>query len=147
MLAELDDEWGAWKYAFEYVEQDGAREVQPNGITSGPNKNLAFSRENVVHVVAMEEGDNEGPTWIGVFKLDNGRYAFIEGGCDYTGWDCQSYAEATVADTLDDLVRWALSDDDRQRLGDVLFPVAPEEMAAASAGLRALERSLSDDLD
>lgn len=142
MLAELDT-WD-WQAIFGFIESDGVRQVLSDGTSSAPEKSLVFTRDDVVEITAMVEGENDGPSWIGVFKLANGRYAFAEGGCDYTGWDCQASGGATIADTLDDLVRWVLSDDDRQRLGDALFPVSDEEMAAASAGLRALERSLSD---
>jgi hypothetical protein len=142
MLAELDTY--DWQEVFAFIESDGARQVLPDGTSSVPEKALVFTRDDVVECIAMQEGENDGPSWIGVFKLANGRYAFAEGGCDYTGWDCQASGGGIVADSFEALVQWALSDDDRDRLGDALFPVSKEDMAAASAGLRALERSLSD---
>jgi hypothetical protein len=35
-------------------------------------------------------------------RLTNGRYAAVEGACDYTGFDCQAELTATVHDTQDD---------------------------------------------
>ncbi len=46
-----------------------------------------FSRSDVVEIMASRDGENDGPDWIGVFRLRDGRFAFASGGCDYTGWD------------------------------------------------------------
>ncbi len=39
----------------------------------------------------MSDGDNEGENWIGIFKINSGNFIVLEAGCDYTGWDCQSW--------------------------------------------------------
>jgi hypothetical protein len=43
--------------------------------------------------------------WSGgfVMELANGRYAYLSGWCDYTGWGCQDGAEIITADSLDAL--------------------------------------------
>ncbi len=46
-----------------------------------------FSREDVVEIRAMVEGENDGPSWICVGLLRDGRFFKAEGSCDYTGWD------------------------------------------------------------
>lgn len=46
-----------------------------------------FTREDVDEVIYICKGDNDGPDWLGLFKLKNGRYAGLSAGCDYTGWD------------------------------------------------------------
>ena len=46
-----------------------------------------ITREDVETIIAMEDGENDGPDWVGFFKLKNGLYLGIEAGCDYTGWD------------------------------------------------------------
>lgn len=46
-----------------------------------------FKREDVKRVLLMSNGDNDGPDWIGLFELNDGRYAGLSAGCDYTGWD------------------------------------------------------------
>ena len=45
-----------------------------------------FTREDVIAIVASDDGMNDEADWLGVFKLP-GRFAVIVGGCDYTGWD------------------------------------------------------------
>ncbi len=38
-------------------------------------------------VLASEEGENDGRDWAALFLMRDGRYCFLEAGCDYTGWD------------------------------------------------------------
>jgi len=76
-----------------------------------------FTRADVVEIIACAEGENDGPSWIGVFKIKNGLYAFLEAGCDYTGWDCQSGGSATISDDLEHLIRFGVDEDSRKRLG------------------------------
>lgn len=46
-----------------------------------------FSRCDVAEVLASVNGENDGPDWVGVFRLKDERFATVTGGCDYTGWD------------------------------------------------------------
>ncbi len=79
MLTRLDDP--DWKEAFEYA--DGPTPVQ----FGAPAETASFTRDDVVEIVAAEEGENDGADWLGVFHLSDGRYAVLRAGCDYTGWD------------------------------------------------------------
>ncbi len=45
------------------------------------------TRQDVAVILALRDGENEGPDWIGVFELADRRFLFARGGCDYTGWD------------------------------------------------------------
>lgn len=45
-------------------------------------------------------GENDERDWHWLVKTRAG-YAYVEGGCDCTGWDCQSHATIFDADTLD----------------------------------------------
>lgn len=45
------------------------------------------------------EGENDGADWHWLVELADGRWAYINGGCDYTGWDCQSSCDAHIADS------------------------------------------------
>lgn len=51
------------------------------------------SSEFVVQVLGYISGANDGPDWHWLVLLDNGKIAYLRGGCDYTGWDCQSYVD------------------------------------------------------
>lgn len=76
-----------------------------------------FDREDVVEIIKCIDGENDEEDWLGLFRLRDGRYAFIEAWCDYTGWDCQSGGCATVANRIEDLIRWGMSKEQRKRLG------------------------------
>lgn len=43
--------------------------------------------ERVDRILAVWEGERDGDDWRWVVSLTDGKYAFIQGGCDYTGWD------------------------------------------------------------
>lgn len=45
------------------------------------------NRADVVEIIAAVNGENDESDWIGVFRLQDGRYLLASGGCDYTGWD------------------------------------------------------------
>lgn len=83
-------------------------------------------RADVTEIIAAVNGDNEGPDWIGVFRLKDGRYLVAQGGCDYTGWDCQASNSMHVGATLDDVLQYGLGVTEFERLGLEL----PEAMRA-----------------
>ena len=58
--------WGSWKEVFKYAS--------------------GFSQEDVCHILASDEGHNDGPDWVMAGMLCDGRYFVIRAGCDYTGW-------------------------------------------------------------
>lgn len=76
-----------------------------------------FVRADIAYVVRADEGENDGPHWIAVMRLRDGRWAFLSAGCDFTGWDCQASGHVLVADTLKRLVQYGLGADERVRLG------------------------------
>jgi hypothetical protein len=79
--------------------------------------NEPFTRSDVAEIVAISDGTNDELNWIGIFKLNDGRFGFVRAGCDFTGWDCQASGDAEVAGSVDDLVRLSLNDEERSRLG------------------------------
>jgi hypothetical protein len=76
-----------------------------------------FTRADVAEILALSVGENDGPDWLIAVRLFDGRFAFLEGGCVYTGWDCQSSCSCVLAGSRVDLVRYALTDEARERLG------------------------------
>jgi hypothetical protein len=76
-----------------------------------------FARSDVARIVAISDGEKDGLEWIGLFELKDGRFGFVRAGCDFTGWDCQASGDAEVASSAEDLVRLAMSDPERRRLG------------------------------
>lgn len=73
---------------------------------------------DLARVVASSEGENDVSTWVAVALLSDGRYAFLEAGCDYTGWDCQAGGRVWVSDTLENLWQFGVTQAARDRLGD-----------------------------
>lgn len=73
--------------------------------------------DDIAKVIMHEYGENDGPSWLLVGRLKDGRYFFLEAGCDYTGWDCQASGDIQVADSLDNLKRYCMTESARERLG------------------------------
>lgn len=79
-IDEMKEDWD-WKEVFKYT---GDGNVTP---VHGYEGNLSgFGFDDVESVIASENGENDGPSWIAVLRLKDGRVAFVEAGCDYTGW-------------------------------------------------------------
>ena len=76
-----------------------------------------FGREDVVQILGMVEGENDGSSWIIYGRLRDGRYFFAKASCDYTGWDCQAGNQGAVANTREALVTFCMDDEDRERFG------------------------------
>ena len=98
MLDELKD--SDWEQAFKYAGEDSGCDFWPedplpcevNGtpihVMFGTSEvsTAAFTREDVVRIIAMEEGENEGESWAIVGELRDGRFFSLTASCDYTGW-------------------------------------------------------------
>jgi hypothetical protein len=109
---ELRDDYD-WQQAFYY-----ARYVSP--VLGWDGSKAPFTIDDVTQVIAVSPGFNDDQSWIGLFLLDDGRYAFVSAWCDYTGWDCQAGGGAFVGPDVETMVRLALGDADRARLADQL---------------------------
>ncbi len=73
-------------------------------------------RADVVEIIAAVNGENDADEWIGVFKLKDGRYLVACGSCDYTGWDCQASNCLQVAKSLEDILEYGLTPQQKERL-------------------------------
>lgn len=76
---EMRADWD-WKHAWHEAEHGG---YGPDYDAKGSGSSL----DRVVEIVAAVEGENDGPDWLCIAKLDDGKYATMRAGCDYTGWD------------------------------------------------------------
>lgn len=54
----------------------------------------------IMEVLATIDGCNDGPAWHWIVLLESGTFAYVTGGCDYTGWDCQSNCEIFEEPTI-----------------------------------------------
>jgi hypothetical protein len=81
------------------------------------NPQDTFSIESIQRVHAVWEGDNDGPAWRWVLELKDGRFAYLQGGCDYTGWDCRSYAFHHIVESAEQA---AQQDEEQSVIDDLL---------------------------
>lgn len=58
-----------------------------------------FGLGDVMGILAEIPGENDELYWYWILKLNDGRYVYADGWCDYTGWDCQSGLECQFAKT------------------------------------------------
>lgn len=79
-VAELRDDWN-WKAAFECAMRDSIV-----GALGYIGSLAPFGVEDVAEVVASAEGSNDEESWVGAFRLNDGRFALVSAWCDYTGW-------------------------------------------------------------
>lgn len=54
------------------------------------NNKCSFAVGDIENVLATIPGHNDEDNWHWVVVLKNGKFFYLTGGCDYTGWDCQS---------------------------------------------------------
>ena len=76
-----------------------------------------FSIQDVDEVIYMEEGENDGASWIMFGKLDDGMFFFLTAGCDYTGWDCQAGGSSYVSRDKNKIIYNGMGVEDRRRFG------------------------------
>lgn len=70
------------------LDEDG------DDIRSAFNFNGLGERLKDIDVIVAEVcGANDEYSWYWVLKMKDGLFAWAEGSCDYTGWDCQSGAQ------------------------------------------------------
>jgi len=72
-----------------------------------------ISREGVVPV-ALVEGENDGDSWLLLGKIGE-TFVYVEGWCDYTGWDCGSAATGLMG-TLNSLLVHGIGKEEGARL-------------------------------
>ena len=91
MLKQLDnyDWWEAFKYAGEPPEYPSLFDEcsSPQSAFPGDEVSLArFTREDVVEIIGISEGENDGDDWVVCGRLRDGRWFSVRAWCDYTGW-------------------------------------------------------------
>lgn len=80
---------------------------------------------DILEIIAASNGQNDEQSWVGVFRLKDGQFLLAEGSYDYTGWDCQAANELEVSHSLDDLLQFGLTNEDKIRLGFMVIATTP----------------------
>lgn len=120
MFAELEGyDWAeAFAYAGEELESRGGGPGHQVDPVPGATVSAApFSRNDVAELIGISEGENDERDWIVAGRLSDGRWFIVRAGCDYTGWGCRDWGNASVADDRESLIRLGMSDNERARLG------------------------------
>ena len=79
-----------WREAFGFAGEQGVCSVEQVERVPGQQdkvSNAPCLREDVVEIIAIDDGENDEAKWLGLFKMKDGRYLALSAGCDYTGWD------------------------------------------------------------
>ena len=79
-----------WREVFEYAApslcEAGHEHGRPEAVIASQIFTTPFTREDVEEIIAICDGARDDDSWVGVFKLKDGRFASIRAGCDYSGW-------------------------------------------------------------
>ena len=71
-----------WKHSIEVACRDSRTPAIPGDDVSVE----AFTTEDVAEMLHSSEGENDGQDWVAIMRLNDGRFAALTAGCDYTGW-------------------------------------------------------------
>lgn len=66
-----------------------------------------FTTDDIIKVLAVWEGEREVEDWRWIIELTYG-FIFLQGWCDYTGWDCQSGARSVLETSVERAVAQAI---------------------------------------
>lgn len=71
-----------------YIEQDAQRKDSYD-LNAAIEFNLhgELSTDDISDVLATVSGANDEDDWFWVLAMSDGRFAMVQGWCDYTGWD------------------------------------------------------------
>ena len=89
MLTEL--EGSDWAESFKYAGSttDGHSDSPNSGPTTFPGSKTScapFSRSDVAELFGQHDDGSDEPTFRCWGRLHDGRFFYLEAGCDYTGW-------------------------------------------------------------
>lgn len=66
------------------------------------NPQSRFNTRDIARILAVHEGYNDEEDWRWILELKDKTFVYLRGGCDYTGWDCQSSAVSVITRTAKD---------------------------------------------
>lgn len=104
------------------LPQDKQDELEKAGVDYDLRACLEYNPQpfnilDIKKVLAVWVGENDGDDWRWIIQLTpqakkehKAGYVFLMGGCDYTGWDCQSWATSQLTKTAKQAVQLSLGD-------------------------------------
>lgn len=87
-------DWNEYEPLREKFGWDLVECILNNDIDVGNEKPLSPS--DVAQILACVEGEHDGKDWHWILEIVGRwpRTIYLRGGCDFSGWDCQSWATA-----------------------------------------------------
>ena len=70
-----------WNEAFKVAINNITAVVGDNEVSTEP-----FEPKDIMWFIGTIEGENDEENWEAAFILKDGRFVYMEAGCDYTGW-------------------------------------------------------------
>lgn len=99
-------------------------DTTPKRVTGATCGEERFRLADVEVIFDARPGEDDGAEWLIAGVLKDGRFFFIDAGCDYTGWDCRGGGTSWVSDTLRRLHDFGLTDEAREHLPGVASALA-----------------------
>ena len=106
-----------WAEVWGYAAGKNSQYTDPQIESVDGTPTHPFDYPDLLQEYGRSEGENDESDWLIWGQLKDGRWFFIEAGCDYTGWDCRADGRAWVANSREALVRGGMGDEARHRLG------------------------------
>jgi len=81
-----------WGEVLSYAGKDSCEQGEQKPPMASPVSDATmdcsvFGMEDVKDVICVSAGMKEEDSWLCILELRDGRFAYIEACCDYTGWD------------------------------------------------------------
>lgn len=88
------DRWeGAYQYGLTLDELFPGQDGTDFSYACSENSDYGPLTETVhlAGLLCVQHGENDEEDWVWLVATTSGEHWVLTGGCDYTGWDCQSY--------------------------------------------------------
>ena len=113
-MLELLDECN-WSEVFGEGDGGNCTPIIPRRIPGETCSLEGFTREDVAEILGVAEGQRDEEEWVVCGKLKDGRFFVAAGSCDFTGWDCHASNNGNVAETMENLLQFAMTPAEKQR--------------------------------
>lgn len=100
----VEEEENSYGYDLKNIQREILVESEEEQASAG-----TFPK-NIKEYFWVRCGENDGDDWIACGLLENGAYFLFEGGCDYTGFDCQGHMCLWVSKKWENIIDHAMSE-------------------------------------
>lgn len=85
--------WDSYDRGYKLQEMFPGQDVDDFASACGSNSWGPAEKQGIASIMCIQSGMNDSEEWIWLVRLLDGTHWWVVGGCDYTGWDCQSYLD------------------------------------------------------